>query len=131
MMWMIIFWGLIILIFVLYLINRNLKKESLDSFIGLLVVIQLFVFLIAIATKDPIFQNIGLPVGYEWIAGLILSGFSLWSFYLNPLKKRVNHIEINVSSIKTDVENIKGDVSLIKNRIIDGSFNTFNKRRNR
>ena len=67
-----------------------------------------FVFLIiAITTKDPIFQTIGIPQGYEWAVGLFVSGFGLWKYYLSPLKERVIETEKDMKVVKNDIFYIK------------------------
>ena len=73
-------------------------------------------------THDPLFEPLGIPKEYEWLAGLITSGFGLWQLYLNPLKERVITTEKEVSSIKTDVSAIRSDVSMIKEKMINGKI---------
>ncbi len=63
-----------------------------------------------------------MPIEFEWVVGLFLTGLTSWKLYLNPLKERVITIEKEVSSIKTDVRDIKEDVHLIKDKILNGKI---------
>jgi len=103
----------------LILINLKIKDKGIESIAGFFIFMQFVFVIVAVLTKDPIFQAIGLPQGYEWIAGLAMGGFSLWLFYLNPLKKRVGRIEIELGSVKTEIRSIKEDTNLIKNKLIN------------
>jgi hypothetical protein len=114
MMFMIAFWVCIIIAFFLWLLNLKIKDKKLEGIVGFFIFIQFLFMIVAIGTKDPIFQAVGLPQGYEWIAGLSLSGFSLWLFYLSPLKNRVIEVEKDTSSIKTSVLHIEKDIDWIK-----------------
>ena len=81
--------------------------------------IMAFAFLaIAIVTKDPLFSKFGVPIEFEWVIGLFLTGFTSWKIYFNPLKERVIKTESETAVIKTDVASIKSDVILIKNKLL-------------
>ena len=112
MIWMIIFWSSSAIAFICYLINRRMKKEFLSDISGLLGVYSFLSFFIAIITNDPVFQAIGLPLGYEWIAGLGLVGFGGWRFYLKPLKERVIGCEKDIARIYVKLDNIKETFNL-------------------
>jgi hypothetical protein len=114
MLFMIAFWICLVLAIIILIINRSLKNNHFESLATFFIFIQFIFALVAIGTKDPIFQTIGLPAGYEWIAGLTLSGTFLWMFYLNPLKNRVIDVEKDTSSIKTSIIHIGDDVKWIK-----------------
>jgi len=111
---MIIFWALLFFILVLYIINLNVKNKKLDGFLGFLILIQFLLFILTIATKDPLFEAIGLPKEYEWIGGLLASGFLLWAYYLGPLKERIIQTEKKVENIDGKLSEIKNDISFIK-----------------
>ncbi|MBI2629995.1 hypothetical protein HYW76_02750 [Candidatus Pacearchaeota archaeon] len=119
MLFMIVWWVLIIGFFLLLIIKRLSQTKKvryiLSRILDFLVIIQFVIVITAVATKDPIFQEIGLPPGYEWMAGLFGGGFLLWISYLNPLKKRITETEINVEGISKRVVEIKDDISWIKN----------------
>ena len=115
MLFMILFWIVLFLILIIYIINFSFRSKKLDKFIGFLIVIQFLVFIVTLVTKDPIFEAIGLPKEYEWIGGLLASGFLLWAYYLGPLKERIIKTERRVEGIDTKINEIKDDVLWIKN----------------
>jgi len=114
MFWMITFWVCYIIAFVFVLIHTKIKKEWLKSSAGLFFVYSALSFIIAIATKDPVFEAIGLPVGYEWLGGMALIGFASWQFYLNPLKKKVIGCEKDIGIIKNDLKHINTNLDDFK-----------------
>lgn len=118
MIFLIAFWISLVIAIILILINLRIKDKKLNFLSGLFVFMQFLFMIISIITKDPIFEAIGLPKEYEWITGLFLSGFTLWLFYLSPLKNRVIEVEKETREIKTDVKNIKEDTTIIKNKLI-------------
>ena len=131
MIYLEIFWIIfliIILIIVLKLILRKRKRYSnslndiIDGIITALFIGAFGFIVLGILTDDPIFAAIGLPPEFEWIGGLSLFGFSLWLFYLAPLKNRVIKSEKDIVIIKTDVKTIREDVHLIKEKIINGKI---------
>lgn len=121
-MFFIITWWIIIaimlaLFIISYLVDKK-TKSKIDKYIGFFVIIQLLVLLVTIATKDPLFEPIGLPKEYEWLGGLLIAGGSLWFFYLNPLKERVITTEKKVERIDertSALPKINEDVSWIRN----------------
>lgn len=122
MMFMIVWWIVIIIIIALFIglrTSRNAKtKKTFNEIIGFLALSQLFIILIAIFTKDPLFEAIGLPNGYEWIGGLFASLFVLWISYLSPLKNRVIDVEKKVERIDErtgKIPEMSENISWIKN----------------
>ena len=111
MFFMISWWIVLAILIILFLISYSSKnrtiKRKLDRVVGFLSVFQLLLLIVTIALRDPIFEAIGLPKEYEWLAGLLLSGFTLWQFYLSPLKERVIKTEKEVGIVKNNVEHIK------------------------
>jgi hypothetical protein len=100
----------------MYSSDNRITKHRLNSLVGFLAFFQLLVLIVTLATKDPIFEAIGLPKEYEWLAGLVISGFSLWQFYLNPLKERVVETEKEVGVIKNDITHIKGTTDKLEQK---------------
>lgn len=113
--------GIILLLFLVnhFLIKNKIKKRKIDDTISLLSILQIFVIIMAIATKNPIFEMIGLPKEYEWLGGILTAGFIVWVSYLNPLKNRVIEVEKDTREIKTEIKNIKEDTGIIKDKIIN------------
>jgi len=120
MFFMIVWWIVIVVMLVLYFVmyssDNRITKHRLNSLVGFLAFFQLLVLIVTLATKDPIFEAIGLPKEYEWLAGLVISGFSLWQFYLNPLKERVVETEKEVGVIKNDITHIKGTTDKLEQK---------------
>lgn len=114
--WVII--GIIIILSVINYVKKDKKtKKLLDKMLSFLAIFQLLVLIIALLTKDPVFEAVGLPKEYEWIGGLFVSLFLMWQFYLSPLKERVIETEKDVREIKTDVKNIKEGIDRIEIKI--------------
>lgn len=118
MIYIVVFWGIYALILIYYLYNRW-KKSNPDQNVIIFGVIVAFSFLIiGIISDDPIFSAIGVPKEYEWLAGLILSGFTAWRFYFDPLKKKLINLEKIFSEYfgvsKTKFEHIEKGIDEIK-----------------
>ena len=116
------FWALMTGTFAVYLFANALCLKNILCFMekyALLPLLAAFAFLImSFVTNDPFLQGVGLPKEYEWLAGLILSLFGLWKFYLGPLKERVISGEKEISSISTKVSGIQEDIILIKRKLL-------------
>lgn len=116
MIYMTIFWMLLLVNLALYLSFKRSKKY--EEY-GMILIFLAFSFLIvAIITHDPIFSKFGVPMEFEWVVGLFITGFSSWKLYFNPLKKRVMDSEKDISVLKADVHSIKEDTTLIKEKLL-------------
>ncbi len=118
MIYMVVFWVIYALILTYYSHSRW-KKVNPDTNLIILGVIVAFSFLIiGVISNDPLFSAIGVPKEYEWLAGLILSGFTAWQFYFDPLKKKIISLENNFSEYfgvsKTKFEHIEKGIDEIK-----------------
>ena len=111
MFFMVTWWivlGILILLFIISYASRDRSvKAKLEKIVGFLAVFQLLVLMVTLTIKDPLFESLGLPKEYEWLAGLFISGFTLWQFYLSPLKERVIKTEKEVGIVKNDIFHIK------------------------
>lgn len=101
MIFMILFWITLTVAGILFMIDKRQKKERFEDTVSFLVVLQLILFFLAIATDDPV-----LPASWDvdpwWeltIEG-VLAGFALWKAYLNPMKKKVYDLDREVGEIK-------------------------------
>lgn len=125
MIYLIIYWGLLILFIIFNIISALSKNKGLNEFISkhgalLFIVILTPILLIGIITKDPIsFGTYQIPTEIQWLGSLFASFFGAWQFYLKPLKERVIKTETEVSSMKSDIGSIKHDTNLIKDKIIN------------
>ena len=114
-----VFYGSYLFFLIYYAYSRLIRKRRPSgNIIGLLVVTSFSFLILALMTKDPIFSTMGLPPEYEWLAGLLLSGFTAWQFYLNPLKERVIRLEKRFAEFfgiaKTNFGNINKSLDEIK-----------------
>jgi predicted ferric reductase len=117
MITMIAFWIVLLVIILMLLFrakNKRINRTRYDSFLGLLIVYQSLLLIMAIVTKDPIFTPIGLPVEYEWIAGILTSGALSWWYYLKPMKDRVVKLETRTASINAKLDGVKETMDWIK-----------------
>ncbi len=115
---MMIFWLIYVLLF-LYFIYTKWKKINLNQSVIISgVIIAFSFFIIGVITRDPIFSPLGVPKEYEWLAGLIVSGFAAWQFYFDPLKKKLIALENNFSEYfgvsKTKFDHIEKGIDEIK-----------------
>lgn len=95
------------------------KKYRKNDFVGLLVMLQLMFFVLAIATKDPILPTTwGIDPWWELTIEGITASFTVWKTYLNPLKNKVYSMDREIGGIKSDIITIKEDTSIIKNKLI-------------
>lgn len=117
MITLIAFWIAMIASLIIYLIS--LKYKVAEKIIPFLVLLAGSFLIVAIATKDPLFTSFGIPVEFEWVVGLFITGLSSWKLYFSPLKERVVKTETEISSIKTDIISIKEDTNLIKETLIN------------
>jgi hypothetical protein len=93
------------------------KNKRFEEY-GIIIIVLAFSFLVvAILTHDPIFSKFGVPVEFEWVVGLFITGLSSWKLYFNPLKKRVMDSEKEIISLKSEVHSIKEDTLLIKEKL--------------
>lgn len=113
---MLIFWIIIICFIVLRIILK--KNKLVDKYSFPMVLLAFSFLIIAIVTNDPIFTRLGVPMEFEWVVGLFITGLSSWKLYFNPLKERAIRTERKVSTLKSEVDSIKEDTSLIKNILI-------------
>lgn len=121
MIYLAVFWILTVALIILFLLRyiAQIRNSHLDGLITILGITAFAFLIMGILTKDPLFSTLGIPKEYEWLAGLIISGFTLWKSYLNPLKDRVIKTEIKVSSIDTSIHSIKNDVETIKDTLLN------------
>lgn len=118
MLFMIIFWVLIAATGVAYLAVG--KKERYENIPLILLMIAFSFLVVAIATKDPLFAGLGVPLEFEWVVGVAIVILSSWRFYFNPLKERVIKTENVVSSMKSEINSIKKDTTLMKEILLGG-----------
>lgn len=118
-----IYWVLFASSLAIYFISRRTKNKrlagQLSSITALFAILGVAFLIMSFLTEDPFFEPLGVPKEYEWLAGLLSSGFALWQFYLSPLKERVIRTEAKVGSIIMAISSIKEDVGLIKAELIN------------
>jgi len=114
MLFMAVFWIVLIILLVLFLLNKKLKDKKIDSLIGFLVIIQFILFILAITSKDPFFEWLGIPTAWELLGEGIISGFAIWRYYLNPMKKRITRLEIHTGKLETKINGIDENVRWIR-----------------
>ncbi len=117
MITLIAFWVVIVSLLIIYLLS--LKYKKIEKAIPFFLLLAISLIIVAIATKDPLFTSFGIPVEFEWVVGLFITGLSSWKLYFSPLKERVIKTEKEVSSLKSDVKSIKEDTNLIKEKLIN------------
>ena len=101
MIFMILFWCILIIAGILFAVDRAQKKARFEDFVSFLVVLQLILFFLAIATNDPILPlSWGVDPWWELTIEGTLAGFALWKAYLNPMKKKVYALDREVGEIK-------------------------------
>ncbi|HLD06629.1 MAG TPA: hypothetical protein VJC16_03790 [Candidatus Nanoarchaeia archaeon] len=121
MIYMFGFWALYVILLA-YIIYTHFKKSKMNQNIAISILIVSSSFLvIGLVTGDPVFSTLGIPREYEWLVGLILSGFTAWQVYFNPLKERLIRLEKNFSEYfgvsKTKFEHIEQGIEEIKRKI--------------
>lgn len=126
MIMLVIFWIVAAVSLALYLISLKYKKAEV-ALPPLLLLAGSFL-IVGIITKDPLFSSLGVPVEFEWVVGLFITGLSSWKLYFSPLKERVIKTENELSSMKSDISSIKDDTNLIKEKIINGKVKKEYKR---
>ncbi len=117
MIFMLIFWVLIVGSLLVYFIFRKAVK-TIENIVFSIILLAAAFLIVAIVTKDPVFSGLGVPVEYEWVVGLFITGLSSWKLYFGPLKERVVKTEREVSNIQTDVKSIKSDTTLLKDKLL-------------
>lgn len=119
MKFMMIYWIILLIIIIINLIsyfkNKKVVSETVKDLSVVFIIIAFSFLIIALVTKDPIFEVIGLPTEYEWVGGLFTSAFTAWLTYFRPLKNRVTKLEINTGKIGEKVDGIDKNVEWIKN----------------
>ncbi len=125
MIYMSFFWGLLVLAWLCYFILKNSDQEKAEKYSFLVLLLAVSFLVIAIATRDPIFAQWGVPVEFEWVVGVALALLGSWKIYLNPLKERllvtekdIVFLKTTVTYIKSEVEVMKSDLSLIKDALL-------------
>ena len=123
-MYMTIFWILIVIVFVVHYIIRKTVNENKANDIAVQIGFVAISFLIvAIATKDPLFEPLGIPAGYEWVIGTVTGFAIIWKYYLRPFDKRLIALEQDMVSIKSQLNSefssLKQDMSLIKHKLLN------------
>jgi len=113
---MVIFWVFFAIFLLLVIVNFWLKSRLISRITDFLVFIQFIFLIIAISIKDPLFEAIGVPIGYEWVVGILVSGFGLWFYYLNPLKERVIETEKEIKVVKNDVSHIRNTTDKLEQK---------------
>lgn len=125
MAWYLLLSWISLIFAVVFIGLKRLAKDSksktiLDSFTGFFIVFMVFLFMVAIAMKDPITDLISEP--YQLLLSALAGSFAVWKYYLNPLKSRVTDVEKNVVSLSSKVDEgfsgIKSDLTLIKNKLM-------------
>ena len=115
MKYLIAFWGIWFIVLLITIFRYKSIVSGKHNNILAVTWIVAFAFLVmAIITNDPVFQSIGLPKEYEWLAGLLTTGFTGWVVYLRPLKSKVYGMDREVGEIKTNVSNIKDSINEMK-----------------
>ncbi len=113
-----VFWVLYLVIILLSIIKYVFHKPIKQDYFMYIIIVAIPFLILAILVDDPIFQSVGLPKEYEWLATMIMGGFSLWKFYLDPLKTRVTALEKSMSEgfakIYTVLDYIKNDLFELK-----------------
>ncbi len=112
------FWFTFIILAILFLINMNLKNRRLDSLVGFLVIVQFVLFILALSSKDLFFEWIGIPTAWELTGEGILSAFALWKYYLDPMKRRINRLEVHAGKLETKMDGISENVIWIRDNFI-------------
>ena len=89
-----------------------------------LLLLQIWLLVLVLATNDPLLEGFGVPAEAEQFMGAgivsLSTWFIIWKQYLNPLKKNVEDLQIGVSSLVTDMDSVKKDVHLVKEKLIKG-----------
>lgn len=138
MIFMALFWIIIFFILFFWLLNKiPLWQNKFSSIVSFLVIFQAFLFLLALATDDPLFpSSFGLDPWWELTIEGIVASFAIWKAYLDPLKKKVYSldrevgeiktemktkfakIEIDVMRMETHISRVETDISLIKEKVL-------------
>jgi len=109
--------GLLILISFLFKIKK--LNKYLQEYSVLVLIIALSFLIIAIITKDP--MNIAgytIPTELQWLGSLLVTGFSAWKFYLNPLKIKVYSMDREIGEVSASVKKVENNVSMILSKLI-------------
>lgn len=130
MLYFTVYWFILIIFFLVFIVSRIKRFKNLRDVVddvGILVFIFLSSLLvISIATKDPLqFLGIEIPVELEWLVSLLISGFGVWKFYLNPLKKKVYDMDREVGEVKISVDKVEKNVD----KLIDYFLNQHKKKK--
>lgn len=115
---MILFWGTSILALLYYYAKKGYRSQKIKDNTMIFLMLSFAFLIVAIVTNDPIFAQFGVPMEFEWVVGLFLTGLSSWKLYFSPLKERVVYLEKNITSIKTGMNSISEDIHLIKEKLI-------------
>ena len=124
MMYLAVYWVLTILLVVAYLLgllfNKEKTKDLVEKYAILLILFVGSFLIVAIVTKDPIsFGSYEIPTEFQWIGSLFVSFFSVWQFYLKPLKNKLFGLDREIGEVKTSVKKVESDVNRLTDFIIN------------
>ncbi len=110
---------------VLGIISFFLNKKNRDDLLSvatLFFLLEIFLVIVALATDDPLFEQIPPVVQIIMLGAAGITGFwgGVYKLILAPIYNRLTHLEVGQGKIQIDVTNIKSDVHLIKERLISG-----------
>ncbi|MBI3033315.1 hypothetical protein HYY69_07605 [Candidatus Woesearchaeota archaeon] len=115
-----IFWIVLISAPVAHYIVKKLthdedKANNAGAFFG---VVAMAFLIVSIATKDPVFEPIGIPAGYEWVIGIGGGVGLLWKYVHKPLYDQVQSMDKRLVHVEGQLSGIKDDISLIKHKLL-------------
>ncbi len=103
----------------LWLLSKKFSGEQrrvTESLTGLFILFGFVMWLLAIFTNDPITDFISKDAQLI-IAGLSVTGLS-WKYYFDPMKTRINQLEVHAGKLETKVEDIDENVKWIKENLL-------------
>lgn len=103
----------------LWLLSKKFSGEQrrlTESLTGLFILFGFVMWLLAIFTNDPITDFISKDAQLI-IAGLSVTGLS-WKYYFDPMKTRINQLEVHAGKLETKVEGIDENVKWIKENLL-------------
>ncbi|MBI2575450.1 hypothetical protein HYV82_06220 [Candidatus Woesearchaeota archaeon] len=119
MIYMLMFWATLALMLIArFVIKKYYTRIEANDVSFMLIVLASSFLIVGIAKNDPLFSGLGVPLEFEWVVGVFISGLSSWKLYFNPMERRITKLEIGQSKMRTDIAGIKSDVHLIKERLM-------------